>query len=244
MAGIALGIVVVLALIHLFADRLTFLTPIPRSRWLSFAGGVSVAYVFVHILPDLAEQQEALVETGIPGLDQLEDHVYLVALIGLSLFYGLERLVRGSQKDTGESDEPDPGVSRHVFWLHIASFSAYNVLIGYLLLHREESTEGSLLLFGVAMAFHFLVNDFGLTQDHRETYTRSARWILASAVVLGWLVGIAIELDAAVLAVLFSFLAGGIILNVLKEELPEERRSRFIPFALGVIVYAAVLLAA
>ncbi|NJM23928.1 MAG: hypothetical protein HC836_25875 [Richelia sp. RM2_1_2] len=36
------------ALIHIFSRSLRFIQ-IPRSRWLSGAGGVSVAYVFVHI---------------------------------------------------------------------------------------------------------------------------------------------------------------------------------------------------
>ena len=42
---------------------------------------------------------------------------------------------------------------------------------------------------------------------------------------------------------LFAFLAGGIILNVLKEELPEERQSYFLPFLLGVILYAGLIMA-
>ena len=46
-----------LAAVHLFSGRLRFLSVLPRSRWLSAAGGVSVAYVFVHLLPDLAEEQ-------------------------------------------------------------------------------------------------------------------------------------------------------------------------------------------
>ena len=49
-------------------------------------------------------------------------------------------------------------------------------------------------------------------------------------------------LSALLLSALFAFLAGGIILNVLKEELPEDRQSRFSAFALGAIAYAAVLL--
>jgi hypothetical protein len=38
--------------------------------------------------------------------------------------------------------------------------------------------------------------------------------------------------------------SGGIILNVLKEELPEERKSRFLPFAGGVVGYAVLLVLA
>ena len=42
---------------------------------------------------------------------------------------------------------------------------------------------------------------------------------------------------------LFALLAGGVIMNVLKEELPEERESCFWALALGAAVYAALLLA-
>ncbi len=41
---------------------------------------------------------------------------------------------------------------------------------------------------------------------------------------------------------LLALLGGGIILNVLKEELPEQRESRFWAFALGGLGYAALLL--
>jgi putative ABC transport system ATP-binding protein len=60
-----------------------FLDITPRSRWLSAAGGVSVAYVFVHILPDLAASEETLRKAAGESLGFLEHHVYLLALLGL-----------------------------------------------------------------------------------------------------------------------------------------------------------------
>ena len=51
------------------------------------------------------------------------------------------------------------------------------------------------------------------------------------------------EISDLALALLIAFLAGGIILNVLKEELPEERDSRFGAFAFGAAAYAILLLA-
>ncbi len=228
-----------LAIIHLYAGKLRFLDRIPRSRWLSMASGVSVAYVFVHLLPELNERQEAIAQTGV--LSFLEHHVYLMALSGLAIFYGLERAVRESRehnKASGEKDVADPGI----FWLHIGSFALYNGLIGYLLLHREEPGIQSLFLFFIAMGLHFIVNDFGLRQDHKHTYHKIGRWILAAAIIVGWVIGYGTEISEAAIAVLFAFLAGGVILNVLKEELPEERKSRFWAFALGTAVYTALLL--
>lgn len=247
MTVLALVLSIGLAMVHIFATHLRLVGSVPRSRWLSFAGGGSVAYVFVHILPDLAEHQEALRESKVLGIDTLDHHIYLIALVGLASFYGLERLVRGSlqnatRAEVGDGDESP--VDSHVFWLHIASFAIYNALVGYLLVHREGEDRISVALFGVAMGFHFLVNDFGLEQDHRDTYSHTARWILAVAVLAGWVAGVAFDVGEASIAVLFALLAGSIILNVLKEELPQERESRFIPFALGVTIFAAVLLAA
>lgn len=60
--------------------------------------------------------------------------------------------------------------SSGIFWLHISSFAIYNALIGYLLVHREEQDMRGLLLFSIAMAVHFLVNDYGLRQHHKDTY--------------------------------------------------------------------------
>jgi len=34
------------------------------------------------------------------------------------------------------------------------------------------------------MALHFVVNDNGLREHHREVYDRIGRWILAAAIIL------------------------------------------------------------
>jgi len=234
-------IVAIFVAVHLFAGRLRFLDGIPRSRWLSFAGGVSVAYVFLHILPELAEAGPSAhdVDHVVPLIWR---DLYVVALGGLAVFYGLERaLVRAQGQQAYGGDEGSTTVPT-MFWLHVASFAAYNALIGYLLVHREEHDLRGLVLFGGAMALHFLVNDYGLRQDHKESYARHGRWVLAAAVVLGWSLGLTTQVSALAVDVAFAFLAGGIVLNVLKEELPEERESRFLPFAIGVGGYACILL--
>ena len=222
---------VAFAAVHVLAPRLSFIRVVPRSRWLSFAGGVAVAYVFLHLLPELAEHERALSQAEAPELV-----VYALALTGLAAFYGLERLVRSGRDVCGESG---PGV----FWLHIASFGLYNLVIGYLLLHREESGAASLAFYVLALGLHFVTNDFGLWQDHARAYTARARWLLAAAVLAGWCLGVAVDLPEEAIIALFSFLAGGVVLNVLKEELPEERKSRFVPFLGGAAGYGALLVA-
>ncbi|MBE9061197.1 hypothetical protein [cf. Phormidesmis sp. LEGE 11477] len=229
-----------LALIHVVASRFKFLKRSPRSRWLSFGSGVSVAYVFVHVLPDLSEAQSEFQEST-TALSAIEHHVYVLALLGMIAFYGLERAAKVSRhrsRQEGDGDETQPGV----FWLHMVSFGLYNALIGYLLMHREEPSLIGLWLYVIAMALHFLVNDYSLWEDHKRPYSRVGKWILAAAVICGWVIGTQTEIDEAITAVLFAFLAGGIILNILKEELPQERESRFWTFAIGAVGYSGLLL--
>ncbi len=229
------------ALVHILIGRLRFLEGFPRSRWLSGAGGVAVAYTFLHLLPELAAHQREFAEALGTGDEEAEAWIYLVALLGLVTFYGLERAARLSRSRSRDAGGPDR-VEDEVFWIHIGSFALYNVLIGYLLLHREELGLWPLLIYFVAMALHFVTNDFGLREDHKERYDREGRWLIAGGVLGGWLLGLAADLPPTAIAVLFAFLAGGVVLNVLKEELPEERQSNFGAFALGASGYAALLL--
>jgi len=59
-----LAAALLLGVVHGVAPYLHVLRGTPRSVWLSLAGGVSVAYVFVHLLPELAAG-EALLERGL-----------------------------------------------------------------------------------------------------------------------------------------------------------------------------------
>lgn len=239
--GVALVVALLFAAIHLCGRAMEFLRTTPRSIWLSAAGGISVAYVFVHILPELEHHQHEFDVRGGPLglLDASERHVYFVALVGLAAFYGLESLARryGPQAATASTRR------RRVFWLHLVAYAAFNVLIGYLLLDRDEPGLIALLTYAVAMAMHFVVADQGLREQFHPAYDRQGRWILAAAPLVGWALGVWVDVAPLAVSALFAFLAGGIVLNVLKEELPERRHAHFSAFALGAGAYAAVLLA-
>src|SRR5690606_33800677 len=148
-------------LIHLFIGRLRFLDVVPRSRWLSAAGGVAVKYMFLHVLPELSAHQQTFAGALDLSATAAEAWVYLVALAGLACFYGLERAAKVSRNRSTEQGKQD-AVEAEIFWLHAGSFGLCNVLIGYLLVHREEPGIWPLINYFVAMALHFLTNDFGL----------------------------------------------------------------------------------
>ena len=244
-APLALG----LAFVHAAAKYLRLSAVVPRSGWLSFGGGVSVAYVFVHVLPELGAGQSAIEEAQHVLVDELAYHAYLIALAGFALFHGLERWAARAR---GDDDEADTGITvrrvddgdeggHPVFWAHLFSYGLLNAIIGHLLV--ENAASGSALLFAIAMGFHFLINDDSLRRHYPEGYDRTGRWVLAAAVLGGWGLALVVHLTDPLLMAAFAFVSGGVILNVIKEELPTDRKSRFDYFVIGAALYAGVLVA-
>ena len=91
-----------------------------------------------------------------------------------------------------------------------------------------------------AFGAHFLVNDHELHRHHGRAYESAGRSVLAAAVVVGWLLGAVWRPPVLVFVGLLGLLSRGIILNVVKEEIPE---GPFSAFAAGTLAYSAVLLA-
>ena len=91
----ALAIALLLAVLHLAAPRIRKLPFIPERATGSFAGGLAVAYVFLHLLPEIAEGNDAIGEAlakTVRPTPLLDLGIFLVALAGFTAFYGLERL--------------------------------------------------------------------------------------------------------------------------------------------------------
>jgi len=229
-----------LAVIHIHAEKLRHLRKISHNRWLSLAGGVSVAFVFVDILPLLSEGEAMFLERVARGeREGFKDHAYLVALLGLVVFYGLEQFVLTSHlRKQGRSEDVPAGV----FWAHLGLFALYNFIIGYLLVHRHERGAWSLATYSLAVGLHSVVSDFGLRKHQEHLFHVSGRWMLALALIAGWAFSIIADLSEPVVIFFYAFLAGGLIMSVLKEELPRERENSFWAFVLGCAIYAVLVI--
>jgi undecaprenyl pyrophosphate phosphatase UppP len=138
--------------------------------------------------------------------------------------------------------EGDDSTDSATFWLHILAFTVYNAILGYLF--REISQHGivACLLFFFAFALHFAVNDLSLSEHHKETYDKYGRWLLAGAIVTGAVAGQAVALNAVAIDTIRAFMTGAIILNILKEEIPEQRENCFGSFITGLVIYSTLIL--
>ena len=235
----ALAIAVALAALHLAAPRIRRLPGLPEAATASFAGGLAVAYVFLHLLPEIAEGNEGVGEAlgDVVRVTPLLDlGIFVVALAGFTLFYGLERLAGRSAGDEGR--EPLAYAS------HLGSFGVYNALITYTMPLRFRTGVAFAVLFGVAMGLHFVLTDRGLEEHYPKRFAGGGRFLLALALLAGWVAAALFAPTRTVLvSVLTAFLGGSILLNVFKEELPTERRSSFPWFLAGLVGYSVLLAA-
>ena len=241
----ALLIAVLLSGLHLAAPRIRRLPGVPERATGSFAGGLAVAYVFLHLLPEVAEGNEAVGEAlgRVFRPTPLSDlGIFLVALAGFTVFYGLERLAdrTGAPAPTA-GDRPGDGPTA-VYRLHLASFMVYNALITYTMVLRLRTGVAFAVLFTVAMGLHFVLTDRGLEERYPRQFSLGGRLALAAALIVGWVVSALFAPSSAlVVALLTALLAGSILLNVFKEEIPSGRRSSFAWFVIGLVLYAGLL---
>jgi len=226
-----------LVALHLLAPHLRRLPLVPERVSGSFAGGIAVSYVFLHLLPELAEGNEhlrAVFGEKEPPTPLVELGIFAVGLLGLVLFYGLERLA-----DRGRGPADGAGA----FWVHLGSYAVYNAVITYTLPTTYRTGTAFAVLFTLAMGLHFLLSDRGLEEHYGERFVRRGpRLVLAAALVLGWgLAALFAPTSAVTVSMLVAFLAGSVLLNVFKEELPSARNSSFGWFLAGALLYAALL---
>lgn len=213
-----------------------------KRRLLSFGAGVTIAYVFVHLLPELEAAREVLgrnearMALPMPAL-----RVYLGALLGFMFFYALEHLAARTRKSAGSveahGEEARPGLS-----VHFGGFLVYIWLAGYLAVRSLEEGATPVVLYTVALGLHFLSLDFSLLQEYGPRYGRSARYAFALAPLAGWAVGIFVKFDPFFTAALLGFLSGGVILNAIASELPKEKDGRILSFLFGGAFYMVLLI--
>ena len=208
-----------------------------RRGLLSLSAGVSVAYVFVHLMPELGGARETFVKsTSLPH--QFDGMiVFLLALLGFLAFYSLDHFTRVAR---AEAAQGEPTVD---FDAKVLGFGAYVGLVSYLLVNSLENSPLSLATYAFAMAVHFLTFDHGFRETPGTGYCRRGCFLLAGAALLGWAVGLAVALPPDILALMLGFLSGGVIVNSAIAELPSKKDGRFLPFLVGSLVYACVLIA-
>ncbi len=235
---IAFAATIFLVLFHYLSPWFAHLLPGNGRAFVSFAGGVAVAYVFLEMLPNLVEYNKPIGDFLITNqwlTPFTELLIYIFALCGFLIYYGFDLLAE-RYRDKGHDD----GL---VYGLHLTMFCVYNFLITYTMSLRAISSLTATILFTLAMALHFVLTDRKLCRFYPVRFNHTGRFLLISALLTGWLCSVIFDpVNVLIAALMVAFLAGSVLLNVFREELPAARLTSYCWFAFGVALIALILL--
>jgi len=228
----------------LFCATFLLFSTLRPLRWLvrdersaiSFGAGVATAYVFVHVMPELSSARHVFAESSSLPLRYEGMSIFYVSLIGFLVFYGLDHL----RKRAHQSMEREQVTT--AFKISIGGYAAYVGLMAYLLVDNLEDTPRSVALFALAVAVHFTGVDHALHEEYGAVYRRIGRFVLAAMSLIGWGVGVLVDLPRPILALMIAFISGAVIMNSSITELPAESKGRFLPFMVGGLAYGLILL--
>lgn len=217
---------IILGAVHFFANKVAILGWVWHGRFLSFAAGISFAYVFVDLLPTLEKGSPVVKETFGNIVPYLGLHAYVISLLGVLFYYGLH---------TQQKSEKN-------FWLAISGYMLFNFIVGMTLSDSYDPEIQPIALFTVAMGMHYFIHDHNIAIDQPQLYLSTARWLLVFALFIGYVAGLWIPIPNAIIAIIVSFISGGILLNAFRYELPKREQVGYGFFVCGSLLYTAVVL--
>jgi hypothetical protein len=238
---LTLGAAGLFAAIYLFGGRASqAFGKAGLRRFHSLAAGIAVSYVFVYIMPELHAIRDAHLRAQGDYITRIfpQYSVYLSALLGFMVFYGLENLVARSRQETGPSHG---AATPRQAWIHISGFALYTWLITFQIGSAEKGPI-ALGVFALAMGLHIAPITNRLRSEYPAVYEHRGAMILALASIAGWACGRTLQLPGPLVLDMAAMVAGGVIVNAAIAELPKEREASFWSFVAGAVAYTALLL--
>jgi hypothetical protein len=234
--GIVLMVLtVLLAISHYLSPYLKRISWLRPERLTSFAGGVAVGYVFLHMLPEIVEQHDRIHEllNRTAYMSPFRDlAVFIVALFGFEVFYILDRFTyKGSVTNVNAS-----------YRLNLGMYFFYNFMITYTLILRFDSGISYAILFTFAMGLHFILSDNHFKRYYPDLFGSRSHLFLILGLVAGCAFSLAFSVNVYFAAMLTSFLSGAILYNAFAEEISFEKESSPPFFFLGTAIMAGLLI--
>lgn len=220
--------VLFLSLIHLLGNNKRWSELIWKGPFLSFAAGISFSYVFIKLLPELEKGQPLLKQTFNPIIPYLDRHTYLIALFGVLFYYGIHTSTLSGTKSG--------------YWINLMGYQLFNFFVGASLADINDPDIQPLLLLTIAIGMHYFIRDHQAYVKDALLYDRYARWLLILALFAGYGVGYFMNIPDILVAIVVSFIAGGILLNALRYDLPKREQIGYGFFVLGALMFTIILL--
>jgi hypothetical protein len=245
---LALIVSLVFVIIHLGSPKIYGFSEHYKTKILSFSGGVASAYVFLDLLP--------LIENADPHLHAilgnspliiifLEKAIFGVAFIGFLVFFILEYLAlksRGYKAKQTTKSLKETNASKNVFFLHIGLTAVVSLIICYSLRFEIVTTGLGVAVYTIALSLHFFISDRSMEEHYGAIYVKYGRYLLALMPLLGWSLSILFPERTSEAYVLLAFIAGAVLFNVIKDEVPNLGTGKPLFFFIGALLYSGLIL--
>lgn len=209
------------------------------NQFTSFVGGISLAYVFFHLIPTIRTYEHEVMESFHINATNASHVIFGSMLLGIIIFYFLEVALKSSRLKMMKNTQP----STAMFWAQIGSYFMYNFIIGILLTTQQFQSSVTALFYLVAIGIHFLTNDWVLRHHFKSLYDSYGLKLLVIGVLAGFVLGANIHVSHLLVGLLEAFVAGGLTLNAIKDELPACHGTGLTSFMVGLSLYSVILLA-
>ena len=198
--------------------------------WIPFTGGVAIGYVFLYLLPKLSDYTDSIRVEDVQGIREILDYrVYLYGLLGFVFYYFVDQYkAQKNRKQIG------PKI------LLGSGFFIYSLLTGYILANWSRPGLIPVFLAGSILTLHLLGVNHQLRKWHRRVFDDYFRWLFAFALIIGWGAGIFLDIPREMEIAVTGMLAGGIITNIMNEEIPNRNPYKIVPFIAGVVLITIV----
>jgi zinc transporter ZupT len=216
---------VILAVIHLASERVEPRHVATRWRLISFAAGISIAYLFLHLLPETYK-----------AADHISGWVFVFLLVGFTVFHLIEKYVyRHAERERLVEELKE---------IHSVSFLVYHFVVGVALTGKFEESMLEGVLFLVPVAFHSGLSTASLSGIHDDMRERTPlRVLLSLSTLLGVIFAVFVRIPPVLELSLVSFVAGVLLYIIVREFLPQKEKGEPAYFVLGLLVFALVNLA-
>ena len=209
-----LMVALILGAAHVISPRVFKLRKHPE-RQDAFSGGLSVAYVFLHLIPSLDASRELV-----------GPRIYFVSLLGFVVFYGLDVLFR-----------PPRHTHPTRYHAYLGVFFLYDGLMVFTLGLELPPTAILTLVFAVSLSLDVLSTDIELQGEYGARFVKSGRWVLLAGVAGGYALSLVRRPHPLVVDILTAALAGFMMFHIFNEVFPVSRNKKFPAFLAGLLTF-------
>lgn len=217
----ALGniLALILSIADFFTEGLFFKATENKMKFISFAAGISVSYIFLILLPEIYL-----------GAVKINNMLFLAVLFGFGLYHIIEKYIR--QNYSGQKLREE----HHI--IHSTVSFSYFFVVGFILYKIAEISPIKGILLFIPVLLHIIIDSL----PRRITKKHHIRAASASSAFLGSIAAIFIDVREIGNVILLGFVGGALLYSVIRESLPKEREGKPLFFLIGLLLFTVIIL--